>query len=231
MAKTGKRNKIQEAAAEAPGPAELLYRQGLYAGGSAEPGPPRSRPDLAVYAAVSAALWVFCYALVGSGALPFAHKPALVLALALSGLALAGAWLLFRAGPAPRPADRTAAMVLLLTILDFWLWAWARPFTGLAAQLFVFIDLAGFAVLVFSVYMFVFRELHIELVVKALTVKAFFDFAAYVLSGGFGIEILGRLGLAHPLHPDALFTLAMLELWALLVYILKYRNKITQVPE
>ena len=215
---------------------DILYKQGLYSGYSIEPGKQGagflSRLDLAVYIPVLISIWVFCYIILGLGILPFSHGPVTALALALTGLAAPGVLLLFRAKPGlgSWPADRMAAMTLALMVLDFLIWLWGRPYTGLVARIFVVVDIAGFTALLFCVYMFVYRQLHIEAVVKILGLKAFFDFAAYVLCGGFGIEILSRMGINHPLHLDALFTVGMLELWSLLVYILRYRNKITQLP-
>lgn len=236
MAKAAKRNRNTEETAEAASESELIYRQGLYSGLSAaqnaQPGGFFSSLDLAVYIPVLIAMWVFCYVILGLGILPFTHGPVSGLALILSGLAMACIFALFRARPGlgPWPADRMAAMTLALMILDFWVWTFNRPFEGLVAHIFVLIDIAGFSVLMFCVYMFVYRRLHIDALIKVLGVKAFFDFAAYVLSGGFGIEILSRMGIVHPLHIDALFTVAMLELWALLFYIIRYRNKINALP-
>lgn len=222
--------------AERPSEADLLYRQGLYSGYSVQPAAgatgPLSKLDLALYAPVLISIWVLCYVILGMGIISFTHGPISALALVLTCLALPAAFMLFRARPSlgPWPADRTAAMVLVLMVLDFWVWVWGRPYEGLIAHIFVVIDIAGFTALLFCVYMYVYRGLHIDAIVKIMGVKAFFDFAAYVLGGGFGIEILSRMGIVHPLHLDALFTVAMLELWAILVYILKYRNKISTIP-
>lgn len=236
MSKTGKRKRQANQAPERADAGGSVYNKGLYSGlahpESAAAGGLFARLNFSVYIPALMSIWVFCYLMLSMGILPSAHVPLTGLALVLSLLALAGAFMLFRPRPGlgPWPADRMAAMTLALMIVDFWVWVWNRPFTGLTEHIFVLVDIAGFTVLLFCVYMFVYRRLHIEAVFKLLGVKAFFDFAAYALSGGFGIEILGRMGITHPLHIDALFTVAMLELWALLVYILKYRNKINALP-
>lgn len=225
-----KKNK-REDAAPALNEAEQRHLLGLYSAYAAAPDPSAPAPfwaklDLAVYAPIGIVLWIFIYIITGFGITPFSHNILLGLGLLISLPALLGAVALFR----PQwPANRTAAMALGLMVLDFWVWFWGRPFEGGVAKIYLLIDIGFFSAILFFVYMFVFRRLHVEAVVRALTLKAFFDFAAYVLSGGFGVAVLSNFGIIHPLHLDALFTVAMLELWALLVYLLKYRGKIFQL--
>lgn len=187
-----------------------------------------SKMNLEAYAPLCLGLWVFAYAFLGFGLLPLAHAALTGIALILTGFSITAVLLLFRAraDAGPWPANRVAAMVMGMMTLDFWLWVMARPFEGLPANIYLGIDLIGFSVLVSSVYMFVYKKLHIDAIVKLFVIKAFFDFAAYVLSGGFGLPLLSGLGVSHPLNIDVLFGIAMLELWILLFYILKYRNKI-----
>lgn len=208
--------------------AERRHMLGLYSPCLAPSAGPARVPfwvrfDLSTYIPVGIAIWILIYLLLGLGIMPFMHEALLVLAMLLSGLAFLAALVLFR--PA-WPPNRTAAMSICLMILDFWVWVWARPFEGAAAKVFLFMDLGLFAAILFFTYMFVFQRLHIEIAVRLLVLKGFLDFAAYVLAGGFEVPILSRFGIVHPLNLNALFVVAMLELWVLLVYALKYRKKI-----
>lgn len=217
---------------------DRIFNQGLYSAYVSTPpqsaaGSFLAKLNLATYAPIAIGFWVLAYFVVASGLLSYTHSALMGLGLVFSGLSIAAIFALFRpqAGLGAWPANRTAAMVLALMILDFWAWIFNRPFEGLYANIFLGIDIIGFAALLFSVSMFVYGRLHIELMIRVLSLKAFFDFAAYVLTGGFGIPMLNGIGVTHPLHQDALFTVAMLELWGLMVYLLKYRAKINQLQE
>lgn len=215
-----------------PDEAELVYMQGLYAGfigdQKEEPGNVFERLNLKAYVPVLLGAWVAFYIFLALRLIPLLERSTMGLSLAITGLAIFTAVRLLRSQPGLGvwPANRTAAMVILLAALDFWVWIFNGPFEGVAGYVYLVLDITGFTALLTGVYLFAFRRLHIEILVKILLAKGFVDFAAYILSGGFGVALLNAVGFSHPLNMDALFTVAMLELWTLLFYILKYRAKI-----
>ena len=212
--------------------AELIYLQGLYSGFIVErpenSGGIPAKLNLKTYSIILIGGWVTFYVFLALRLAPLLERPVMGLSLAITGLAVFSAFCLLRSqqGLGVWPANRTAAMVILLMALDFWLWIFNGPFEGVAGHAYLILDIIGFAALLSGVYMFVFQRLHIEVLIKVLIAKGFTDFAAYILSGGFNIALLNAMGLHHPLNMDALFTIAMLELWTLLFYILKYRPKV-----
>ncbi len=124
-------------------------------------------------------------------------------------------------------ANRTAAMVIMAVMIDYWLWVFGGTYDSVSSYTYMGVNLAFFVLIMGVLFSYFYRNMHIGNVVRLLLLKCLFDFGAFVVSGGLGIGLFNRLGIIHPLRVStALAMTAALEMTVVLVYLFFYRRKI-----
>lgn len=201
----------------------------LYAGFAALPPPRRSIISLERYLPLGALLLTLCFILMSVHPWPKLDIVLLCLAFIASVGAMATAFSLFM--PHPQlgfwPANRVASLIIMVVMLDYWIWIFGGSFDAPSAYLFMLTNAAFFIVIVFALFFYFFRHMHIGNVIKVLFVKSLFDFSVFILSGGLGFSLFRSLGIVHPLRvKPALAVIAMVEIAVVLMYLLRYRKKI-----